>query len=93
MKVPLYQLCASPSMCLVVAESGPSLYHLYERNRSTYCLPLTITNHLKSNLVEAHSCVLNKQESRFRAIYLAADHYDAGHFDLKVFINCSVRGD
>ena len=39
-----------------------------------------------NNLVEAHSYVLNEQESRFRATYIATVQSDAGRFDLKVFV-------
>ena len=39
-----------------------------------------------NNLVEAHSYVLNEQESRFRATYIATVQSDAGRFDRKVFV-------
>ena len=58
---------------------------------STYCLPLTIADLLQSNLVEAHSYVLNKQGYHFRVIFVATVQFDAGCFDPKIFINCSVQ--
>ena len=67
MKVPLYHICASPSMWLSFSlqNQAQACNIFYERNRSTYCLLLTITNHLKSNLVEALSYFLNKSKVVF----------------------------
>ena len=42
------------------------------------------------NLIEAHSNVLNEQQSHFRAASVAIIQYDAGHFNLKVFVNCTL---
>ena len=52
------------------------------------------TSIARANLIEAHSYILNEWRSNFLTkIYIALVQNDAGHFDLRVFVNCRIPGE